>query len=477
MSKAVTRTAALLGTSIACAATVGAMAIPGAPAPAANRLLDPTYVAQQACGPIASRKTEFFNPGFHIAAAQAATGSAAADVGPVLYDNLGTLTDPVTTRAPEAQRFFDQGLRFAYAFNHGEAARAFRKAQSIDPTCAMCYWGEAWVLGPNINYPMLPDAVAPAFAAIAQAMALKAGASEREQALIDALSARYAADPAADRAALDAAYADAMAAVAARFPDDDQAQLLFADALMNLQPWDYWEPDKRTPKGRTAEQVAALERVLQRHPDHPGAIHLYIHTVEASTTPERAEPYADRLNGLMPGAGHLVHMPAHIYYRVGRYLESLEINVAAAAADEALMAAAEQQPVVRYMYYPHNVHFVLVSARMAGARAEAISAADKLGPAHPERGGGADSGPRGDPAGALLRPRAAQPAGDRAGPARPGGRRSRSCRAAGATPARWRRSGRAISPPRPRSAGSWASSPTGRTSASSRRGSCRRRRC
>ena len=150
-------------------------------------------------------------------------------------------------------------------------------------------------------------------------MALRGSASEVERAEIEALAARYSPDPAADRKALDTAYADAMGKVAASFPNDDQVQVLFADSLMNLQPWDYWEADRKTPKGRTAEQVAALERVLGRNPDHPGAIHFYIHTVEATTTPERAEPFADRLNGQMPGAGHLVHMPAHIYYRVGRY--------------------------------------------------------------------------------------------------------------------------------------------------------------
>ena len=377
MHSATALTTILLGSTVVGFATLGIANAPAEQPPNAAELLDPAYVAQQVCGPV-KRKSEFFNPGFQIAAAQAATRTTNADLGPVLYDNLGTLTDPVTTRGPEAQRYFDQGLRLTYAFNHGEAARAFRKAQAIDPTCAMCYWGEAFALGPNINYPMLPSAVAPAFAAVAQAMALKDQASPRERALIEALSARYSADPAADRKALDAAYADAMAGVAAAFPNDDQVQVLFADALMNLQPWDYWAPDKTAPKGRTAEQVAALETVLRRNPDHPGAIHLYIHTVEASTTPKRAEPFADRLNGKMPGAGHLVHMPAHIYYRVGRYLDSLKVNIAAAKVDEALFAAADQDPVYRYSYYPHNVHFVLVSARMAGDGGHTVEAAEKL---------------------------------------------------------------------------------------------------
>ncbi|HEX6015010.1 MAG TPA: hypothetical protein VFY87_25080 [Geminicoccaceae bacterium] len=371
----------LFGTTAAGAVAVVAGAPHAADAVSGpSQLLDPAYVAKQVCGAV-QRKAEFFKPGALLAVAQAAAGAEgkASAGSPALRDDLGTLAVPVTTRVPDAQRYFDQGVRWAYAFNHGEAVRAFRAAQQADPTCAMCYWGEAWALGPNINYPMQPEAVAPAFAAIAQATALRAGATAQERALIEALAARYSADPGADRKALDAAYAEAMGKVAAAFPDDDQVQVLFADALMNLQPWDYWAPDKQTPKGRTAEQVAALEKVLRRNPDHPGAIHLYIHTVEASTTPERAEPFADRLNGKMPGAGHLVHMPAHIYYRVGRYLDSLKVNVAAVRADEALLAASAQEPVYRFNYYPHNVHFVLVSARMAGDGAQAVTAAEKLG--------------------------------------------------------------------------------------------------
>ena len=367
----------LLGSVAVGLSTIVATLLTAADAvPAPRALLDPAYVARQLCGAM-QRKTEFFKPGAFIAIAQAAQSTDAA-AGPTLRDDLGRFSLQVTTRSPDAQRWFDQGERWGYAFNHGEAVRAFRAAQKADPTCAMCYWGEAWALGPNINYPMQAEAVAPAFAAIAQAMALRASGSEVERAEIEALAARYSPDPAADRKPLDTAYADAMGKVAAAFPNDDQAQVLFADALMNLQPWDYWEADRKTPKGRTAEQVAALERVLGRNPDHPGAIHFYIHTVEATTTPERAEPFADRLNGQMPGAGHLVHMPAHIYYRVGRYLDSLKVNVAAVTADEALLAASSQEPVYQYNYYPHNVHFVLVSARMAGDGPQTVAAAEKL---------------------------------------------------------------------------------------------------
>jgi tetratricopeptide (TPR) repeat protein len=234
------------------------------------------------------------------------------------------------------------------------------------------------VLGPNINYPMVPDAVEPAFAAIAKAQALAASASPKEQALIRALAKRYTPDPAADRKALDAAYADAMTEVARAFGEDDNVQVLLADALMNLAPWDYWAPDGVAPKGRTAELVAALETVLERTPDHAGAIHLYIHTVEASTTPQRAEPYADRLGALLPGAGHLVHMPAHIYYRVGRYKDSLAANIEAVKVDEDYLAFSKPGDVYPQIYYPHNVHFVLVSAQMGGDGRTAVEAAVKL---------------------------------------------------------------------------------------------------
>ena len=220
--------------------------------------------------------------------------------------------------------------------------------------------------------------VRPAFQAISTAMALKDGADEREQALIEALALRYSPDPAADRAALDAAYADAMLEVAGRFPDDIEVLVLAAEAVMNTQPWDYWEADGVTPKGRAAALVELLEAALAIDPDHPHAIHLYIHTVEASADPHRAEPYADRLGGLMPTAGHLVHMPAHIYYRVGRYQDSLDANIEAAVADEALFALWEEAGPYRYGYYPHNVHFVLTSAQMAGAAAETLDAATKL---------------------------------------------------------------------------------------------------
>ncbi|WP_159710572.1 tetratricopeptide repeat protein [Geminicoccus flavidas] len=338
------------------------------------------FHAALAAADLPTFRTEGFKPGYGLLQAATETDREAAPPGQLpLGEGYGNSTIRLSTASERTQLWFDQGLRLSWGFNHEDAIAAFRNAQLANPGCAMCYWGEAFAWGPNINAPMSPEAVAPAFAAIAQAKYLADDASPLERDLIDALAKRYSPDPAADRKALDLAYADAMAELAARYPDNDEVQVLFADALMNLQPWDYWKADKVTPKGRTAEQVAALERVLARNPDHAAAIHLYIHTVEASTTPERAEAYADRLAAQAPSAGHLVHMPAHIYYRIGRYLDSLEANKVAVSVDEALFAKAPSAGMYRYVYYPHNVHFVLVSAARAGDGQAALSAADKLG--------------------------------------------------------------------------------------------------
>jgi tetratricopeptide (TPR) repeat protein len=309
--------------------------------------------------------------------AAAAKPAAVVDAVP-LYDDLGDLTYPITTQNELAQRYFDQGLRLTYAFNHAEARRAFREAQRLDADCAMCYWGEAFVLGPNINAPMDEAAGNPAVAAINKAKALAHHANAREQALINALTARYAQDTNAERAALDQAYATAMGEAAQRFPDDDEIAILYVDALMNLSPWDYWEADGTTPKGKIGEAIQMAEKVLARNPHHPGAIHLYIHLTEASSTPERAEPHANRLAALMPGAGHMVHMPAHTFFRVGRYHDSAEINKAAVRADETYLARAKVEGIYAYGYYPHNIHFVLVSAQMAGDGKTALAYAQRL---------------------------------------------------------------------------------------------------
>jgi tetratricopeptide (TPR) repeat protein len=319
-------------------------------------------------------KTELkqFGPIPHAADRVASTAEAP------LWGNLGSLTYRVTTSSPEAQAYFDQGMALTYGFNHAEARRSFQAAQQLDPACAMCFWGEALVLGPNINAPMDAAAAEPAMAALRKAQALAHQASEKEQALIEALGARYAADPQADRAALDRAYADAMEKVAARFPEDLEIATLTAEALMDLSPWNYWGDGGKTPTGRTAAIVSTLERVLAANPDHMGAIHYYIHAVEASADAKRAEPYAERLAAQKLGAGHLVHMPSHIYFRLGRYAEALELNKAAVAADEAYIAAAKPEGIYPGGYYPHNIHFLLASAQMAGDGPTAIDAAEKL---------------------------------------------------------------------------------------------------
>ena len=307
------------------------------------------------------------------------TAPAFADTEPPLWTGLGSVTYTVSTTNERAQAYFDQGLRLAYAFNHGEAQRAFRMAQKLDPNCAMCFWGEALVLGPNINLPMQEDALAPAYAAAEKAKALAGTASPREQALINALAVRYGSDPKAARPPFDAAYASEMAKVAKQFPDDDEIATLYAEAVMDLSPWNYWKPGGHEPNPQSVPIVPTLERVLARNPTHPGAIHYYIHAVEASDRPKRAEPYADRLRGAIPGAGHLVHMPSHIYYRVGRYLDALKDNKTAVDVDEKYLNDAKApMGVYRLGYYPHNVHFVMASAQLAGDGQTVIAAAEKL---------------------------------------------------------------------------------------------------
>jgi tetratricopeptide (TPR) repeat protein len=309
---------------------------------------------------------------------QAEAMKAYSEAEPPLWTTLGSLSYPITTKSPQAQQYFDQGLKLSFGFNHAEAQRAFRKAQRLDPDCAMCYFGEALVLGPNINVPMAPEANAPALAALSKAQSLASRSSEKEKALIGALALRYSADTTAQRPALDAAYADAMAALADKYTDDVEIAVLAAEAAMDTQPWDYWQPGGHEPKGRTADIQKRLEGVLAKQPDNAGAIHLYIHLVEASDRPERAEAYADRLGTLMPGAGHIVHMPSHIYYRVGRYGDSLDANKAASKVDEDYIAETKAVGVYPIGYYSHNIHFVLVSAQLLGDKATVLAEADKL---------------------------------------------------------------------------------------------------
>ena len=294
-----------------------------------------------------------------------------------LLQGLGDHHHPVTTRSPRTQRFFDQGLRLKFAFNHPEAVRAFREAARLDPNCAMAYWGLALVRGPNINASMEEDSHREAYQAIQKALSLKSQVSEVERAYIEALSKRYSNEKGADRKALDRAYAGAMRELSKRYPDDADAATLYAAALMNLRPWNYWGRDGR-PYAGTMEFVSTLESVLEREPLHPGANHYYIHAVEATATPQRALRSAERLGKLMPGAGHLVHMPAHIYLRVGRYAAASESNVRAIEADEDYITQCRVQSLYPLQYYPHNIHFLWASATMEGRSAVAIRSARQV---------------------------------------------------------------------------------------------------
>ena len=293
-----------------------------------------------------------------------------------LYDNLGNYHHPITTSVPLAQRYFDQGLRLVYAFNHAEAIRAFREAERLDPACAMCPWGEALALGPNINAPMDSVSGVEAFKAVERARQRATRGLPAERALIGALSQRYSRAQPANRAALDSAYANAMARVAADFPRDAEAQVLYADALMNLSPWNYWESGEA--RAGTDQIIASLERVLATDENHPGACHLFIHAEEAHA-PARAVGCAERLAGLMPGAGHLVHMPAHIYIRVGRYADAIATNEHAVHADESYFDGPQETRNALYgkAYYPHNYHFLSFAAAMAGNSHIAIESARK----------------------------------------------------------------------------------------------------
>jgi tetratricopeptide (TPR) repeat protein len=269
----------------------------------------------------------------------------------------------------------NQGLNLSYAFNHAEAARAFREAARQDPNLAMAYWGQALVLGPNINAPMDPNAEAPAFQALKKAIELKPKASPREQAYIDALTERYSGN-AADRHARDQAYAAAMYKLQQKFPDDLDAATLYAESMMDLRPWGYWTRDGQPYEGM-AEVVSLIEKVIAKNPLHPGALHLYIHLLEATDNVGKAEAAADRLQTLMPAAGHMVHMPAHIYQRVGRYSDAVRSNELAIAADEDYISQCQAQGLYPMGYYPHNIHFLWFAATANGESKIAIDSARK----------------------------------------------------------------------------------------------------
>jgi tetratricopeptide (TPR) repeat protein len=303
----------------------------------------------------------------------------AEPVGATLLDGLGDYSKPITSSHPEVQRWFDQGLMLTYGFNHDAAERSFLKAAELDPECAMCWWGAALVLGPHVNAGMEPANNAKAWDRLQRAQKLAPKATEAEQAYIRALSARYAQNPPADRRPLDEAYANAMVTLVEELPDDLDAATLHAESLMNLQPWDYWDAQGK-PKGNTAKVVSLLESVMERNRDHAGALHLYVHAVEASNEPERGVAAADHLRELIPGSGHLVHMPAHIYARVGRYHDAVIANQKAIAADDAYLATCRPLPGVYPLgYVPHNHHFLWFAATMEGAGEIALEAAKATG--------------------------------------------------------------------------------------------------
>jgi tetratricopeptide (TPR) repeat protein len=308
---------------------------------------------------------------------QHATQAAAA---PPVFDDLGTWHHAVQA-SPQAQIYFDQGLRLMYAFNHEEAIKAFQRGAELDPKCAMCLWGAALSLGPNINLPTDPEREKMAWDLVAKARAANPQGAEKDY--IEAVAKRYTNPPGPDRKAVDKAYADAMRELSRKYPDDADAATLFAEAMMDLRPWMLWTRGGK-PEPGTEEILAALEKVLAAHPDHPGANHFYIHATEASPHPEKALGAADRLPGLMPGAGHIVHMPAHTYIRTGRYEDAAEANRRAIAVDKAYLARTNAQGFYAMMYVAHNYQFLWGAAALEGRSAESIQAARDMAARFPD---------------------------------------------------------------------------------------------
>ncbi len=310
--------------------------------------------------------------------AQAQHNHPAANSKPAeLLEGLGNHSHPIATQSKLAQQFFDQGVALIYGFNHDEAARLFARAAELDPASPMPHWGIALALGPNYNLPPMPEREEKAWKAITRALELSKNAPENERAYVEALATRYSKDPSEDRKKLGALYSGAMKKVAARYPDDLDAATLYAEALMNLRPWALWSNDG-TPAEGTLEIVSVLEGVLRRNPNHPGANHYYIHAVEASHTPERALPSAMRLGALMPGAGHLVHMPSHIFLRVGEHERSAEVNKTAAEVDRRYIERSGATGIYPLMYYSHNLHFVSYARMTQGRFDEALEYSQRL---------------------------------------------------------------------------------------------------
>ncbi len=310
-----------------------------------------------------------------VSATHPLTSGINAATAPLL-EGIGPLHFPISSDVPLVQEYFDQALTLAFGFNHAEAVRSFKEAARRDPTCGICYAGAALALGPNINAPMTPDAVAPAWEAVQKSLQLREFENPLEQAYIDAIATRYSEDG-KDRKALDVIFAGSMAGLVEDYPDDLHARTLHAEALMDLMPWEYWNDDGSPASQATVTMVEELERVLSIDPRHPGAMHLYIHAMERFQ-PHKAEAAADGLGPLVPVAGHLVHMPSHIYLRVGRYSDAVDANAKAAMADEDYIAQCNAQGLYPAAYYPHNIHFLWYSAMMEGRKALAIDSGLKL---------------------------------------------------------------------------------------------------
>lgn len=356
-----------------------ALAAPSGPSSAPNEavleLLDPTRIARTICGGGAKASTEREKQ-LRLAAAFAETSPAGAIR---LVDGIGRSQIPAAGLDGDARRYFDQGIALTYGFNHKAAIAAFREARRRSPDCAMCAWGEALANGPNINAGMDDAQNAAALAALVEAERSESSASPLERALIAAQKLRYSAGTDETRAQLDARYSDAMFALAREYPANDDLAVLAAEAAMNTTPWNYWSGDRIDPQPRIAEAVALVEQVVARNPTHPQATHLYIHLLENYANPNKAEAAADSLAASAPATlGHLVHMPSHIYYRIGRYADSMRANVDAARADEQYLAEIGDDGLYRYGYYPHNVHFLLASGQMVGAMHTVASESARL---------------------------------------------------------------------------------------------------
>ena len=340
-----------------------------------SELFDPAAMARSACG--RDRAPSWLNAAF------ANTPAPQPPLSKRRWDGLSSLTYKITTTSAEAQAFFDQGLRLVYAFNPGEAIASFRAGSAADPNCAMCFWGEALALGSNLNANMLAENIPPALAAMKKAQALATQTAPHEQSLIAALTTRYSDDKNIKHEALDYAYANAMQKIYADYKRDPEIASLMAAAVMNIRenPWGrWWDRTGQHPSSSMAAAIAALEDTLARYPEHPGAIHFYIHALDGSAWAKKAEPYADKLTALTPGAGHMVHMPAHTLFGLGRYKDALQANVAAIAIDEKYLADpdAAANGVYRYGLFPRNIHFGIAAAEMAGDATSAFYLTDKM---------------------------------------------------------------------------------------------------